>query len=92
MKNNTNISLETALTRFLAALAGKNRSAATIQAYQTDLDQFLDSPASESCVFPRKARSVASGFSDQPRSHATFTQYDGATLVIEGFADLSRDE
>lgn len=34
-------SLETALTKFLAMLAGKNRSNGTIQAYSTDVTQFL---------------------------------------------------
>ncbi len=34
-------SLETALTKFLAMLAGKNRSDGTIQAYGTDVTQFL---------------------------------------------------
>ncbi|MDQ6603218.1 MAG: site-specific integrase, partial [Chloroflexota bacterium] len=34
-------SLETALTTFLAMLAGKNRSGGTIQAYGTDVAQFL---------------------------------------------------
>jgi len=34
-------SLETALTKFLAMLAGKNRSGGTIQAYPTDVTQFL---------------------------------------------------
>ncbi len=34
-------SLETALTQFLAMLAGKNRSNGTIQAYSTDVTQFL---------------------------------------------------
>jgi len=33
-------SLDTARTRFLAALSGKNRSAATIAAYATDRSQF----------------------------------------------------
>lgn len=35
------LSLETALTKFLATLMGKNRSSATIQAYSTDVTQFL---------------------------------------------------
>jgi site-specific recombinase XerD len=35
------ITLEKALAVFLDALSGKNRSAATIRAYQTDLSQFV---------------------------------------------------
>jgi site-specific recombinase XerD len=35
------ITLEKGLATFLNALAGKNRSAATIRAYQTDISQFL---------------------------------------------------
>ena len=35
------ITLEKALARFLDGLSGKNRSAATIRAYQTDLSQFI---------------------------------------------------
>jgi integrase/recombinase XerC len=35
------ITLEKGLATFLNALAGKNRSAATIRAYQTDIQQFL---------------------------------------------------
>ena len=35
------ITLERGLATFLNALAGKNRSAATIRAYQTDIQQFL---------------------------------------------------
>src|SRR5438132_1614003 len=34
--------LEQALAAFLRALEGKNRSSATIRAYQTDVAQFLD--------------------------------------------------
>jgi site-specific recombinase XerD len=35
------MTLEKGLATFLNALAGKNRSAATIRAYQTDIAQFL---------------------------------------------------
>ena len=35
------ITLEKGLATFLNALAGKNRSAATIRAYQTDIAQFI---------------------------------------------------
>jgi site-specific recombinase XerD len=35
------ITLEKGLATFLNALSGKNRSAATIRAYQTDIQQFL---------------------------------------------------
>jgi site-specific recombinase XerD len=35
------ITLEKSLAVFLDALSGKNRSAATIRAYQTDLSQFM---------------------------------------------------
>src|SRR5689334_7091754 len=35
------MNLDQALTNFLDALAGKNRSAATIRAYQTDIHQFI---------------------------------------------------
>jgi len=35
------ITLEKGLARFLDALAGKNRSAATLRAYQTDIAQFI---------------------------------------------------
>ena len=35
------LTLEKALARFLDGLSGKNRSAATIRAYQTDLSQFI---------------------------------------------------
>src|SRR3954453_2689336 len=41
MNNQTAIALETGLARFLSSLSGKNRSAATIQAYATDLAQFF---------------------------------------------------
>jgi len=41
MTTTTDQSLETALTKFLAMLAGKNRSSGTIQAYSTDVTQFL---------------------------------------------------
>jgi len=37
------ITLEKGLGTFLNALSGKNRSAATIRAYQTDISQFLGS-------------------------------------------------
>jgi site-specific recombinase XerD len=36
-----NMTLEKGLATFLASLAGKNRSAATIRAYQTDISQFI---------------------------------------------------
>jgi site-specific recombinase XerD len=35
------ITLEKGLATFLASLSGKNRSAATIRAYQTDISQFI---------------------------------------------------
>ena len=35
------MTLEKGLATFLDALAGKNRSAATVRAYQTDIQQFL---------------------------------------------------
>src|SRR5438876_10542940 len=35
------ITLEKGLATFLDALSGKNRSAATIRAYQTDIQQFI---------------------------------------------------
>jgi site-specific recombinase XerD len=35
------ITLEKGLATFLHALSGKNRSTATIRAYQTDIQQFL---------------------------------------------------
>jgi site-specific recombinase XerD len=35
------ITLEKGLATFLNALSGKNRSAATIRAYQTDIQQFI---------------------------------------------------
>src|SRR5215468_8407904 len=35
------ITLEKGLSTFLNALSGKNRSAATIRAYQTDIQQFI---------------------------------------------------
>ena len=35
------ITLEKGLATFLNALSGKNRSAATIRAYQTDISQFI---------------------------------------------------
>jgi site-specific recombinase XerD len=35
------ITLEKGLAKFLDALAGKNRSSATIRAYQTDIAQFI---------------------------------------------------
>jgi len=35
------ITLEKGLATFSSALAGKNRSAATIRAYQTDIQQFI---------------------------------------------------
>jgi len=35
------ITLEKGLVTFLDALSGKNRSAATIRAYQTDISQFI---------------------------------------------------
>src|SRR3954447_22530970 len=35
------ITLEKGLATFLDSLAGKNRSAATIRAYQTDIQQFI---------------------------------------------------
>src|ERR671933_1669781 len=35
------ITLEQGLARFLDSLAGKNRSAATVRAYQTDILQFI---------------------------------------------------
>jgi len=35
------ITLEKGLAIFLNALAGKNRSAATVRAYQTDIQQFI---------------------------------------------------
>jgi site-specific recombinase XerD len=35
------MTLEKGLATFLNALAGKNRSAATIRAYQTDIAQFI---------------------------------------------------
>jgi hypothetical protein len=35
------ITLEKGLATFLNALTGKNRSAATIRAYQTDISQFI---------------------------------------------------
>jgi site-specific recombinase XerD len=35
------ITLEKGLATFLNGLSGKNRSRATIQAYQTDISQFL---------------------------------------------------
>src|SRR5215212_5882180 len=38
---NTTLTLEQALADFLQALAGKNRSAATSRAYQTDIHQFI---------------------------------------------------
>lgn len=38
---NTTLTLEQALADFLKALAGKNRSAATSRAYQTDIHQFI---------------------------------------------------
>jgi hypothetical protein len=38
---NTTLALEQALADFLQALAGKNRSAATSRAYQTDIHQFI---------------------------------------------------
>jgi integrase/recombinase XerD len=41
MNNQTAITLETGRAKFLAFLSGKNRSAATIQAYATDLTQFF---------------------------------------------------
>jgi site-specific recombinase XerD len=41
MTTTTDPSLDTALTKFLAHLIGKNRSDGTIQAYATDLNQFL---------------------------------------------------
>jgi site-specific recombinase XerD len=37
----SHFTLEKALAVFLDALSGKNRSAATIRAYQTDLLQFI---------------------------------------------------
>ena len=37
----THLTLEQALTDFLNSLTGKNRSAATIRAYQTDIHQFI---------------------------------------------------
>ena len=36
------MSLETALEAFLRALEGKNRGAATLRAYSTDVSQFID--------------------------------------------------
>ena len=41
MKNESNISLETGLTKFMTSLVGKNRSSATVRAYTTDLVQFF---------------------------------------------------
>jgi len=41
MNNRNDLALETALTKLLADLQGKNRSAATISAYATDLHQFF---------------------------------------------------
>ena len=41
MKNADDCALPTGLAKFLAYLAGKNRSAATIAAYATDLMQFF---------------------------------------------------
>lgn len=41
MKTNQDLTPETALTQFLAYLAGKNRSDATLGAYATDLRQFF---------------------------------------------------
>src|SRR5215212_6499366 len=38
---NTTLTLEQALADFLQALAGKNRSAATVRAYHTDIHQFI---------------------------------------------------
>jgi len=35
------LTLEQALADFLSSLTGKNRSAATIRAYQTDINQFI---------------------------------------------------
>ncbi len=35
------ITLEKGLATFINALSGKNRSAATIRAYQTDIQQFI---------------------------------------------------
>jgi site-specific recombinase XerD len=35
------ITLEKGLATFLASLSGKNRSVATIRAYQTDIQQFI---------------------------------------------------
>jgi site-specific recombinase XerD len=35
------MTLEKGLSTFLDALSGKNRSAATIRAYQTDISQFI---------------------------------------------------
>jgi site-specific recombinase XerD len=35
------LTLEKGLATFLNALSGKNRSAATIRAYQTDIQQFI---------------------------------------------------
>ena len=41
MNNRTDLHIANRLTKFLAYLAGKNRSAATISAYATDLNQFF---------------------------------------------------
>jgi integrase/recombinase XerC len=41
MNNGHDLTVETALTLFLAMLTGKNRSNGTIQAYSTDISQFL---------------------------------------------------
>src|SRR5258705_13654781 len=41
LMTDTTLTLEQALADFLQALAGKNRSAATSRAYQTDIHQFI---------------------------------------------------
>ena len=54
------ITLEKGLATFLNTLSGKNRSGATIRAYQTDIHQFI-SFLHENNVSIHRARSQLSG-------------------------------
>ena len=50
------ITLEKGLATFLNALTGKNRSAATMRAYQTDIAQFISFLHPNNCRYIRPQR------------------------------------
>ena len=80
------MTLEKGLAAFLDAMLGKNRSAATLRAYKTDVLQFIRVSPREQCCYHRLWRCGEGGCPGIPGS-ACQKGLDGDCQSPEGLSD-----